>query len=234
MLIFADLHGNWEALAALQSAEPRPDYLFFLGDAVGYGPDPQACVSWLRANVTHAVRGDHDDALGRGHPPKQGAGGGSVQEEYRELAQATLAHARRMLSPDDLAYLAGLPVSQRVELEGTRFYLTHELPLAQDLLMASEGELLRVLQPLEADLVFVSHTHVPLIRQVGETYVVNPGSLGQPRYGSPDATYAVWQDGELQIRHLHYPWEITWRKLAMLPIDPDVVEELQAILERGT
>jgi len=226
VLIFADLHGNWEALAALQSAEPRPDYLFFLGDAVGYGPDPRACVSWLRANVTHAVRGSHDEALISGHDA-------GLPADYRELANATLAHARRVLNPDDLAYLAGLPVSQLVELEGTRFYLTHELPFAQDLLMASERDLLQALSPLGAEVTFVGHTHVPMIRRVGETYVVNPGSLGQPRYGGPDATYAVWQDGDLQIRHLHYPWEITRRKLAMLPIDPDVVDELQAMLQRG-
>lgn len=228
VLIFADLHGNGEALAALQAAEPRPDQLFFLGDAVGYGPDPQACVSWLRGNATYAVRGSHDQALISGSDV-------SVPVDYRELAEATLDHARRVLRPDDLAYLAGLPASQTVELGDIRFHLTHELDIAgqADLLTAGAEALRGALSPLEADIVFVGHTHVPLIRRVGDIYVVNPGSLGQPRYGSPDATYAVWQDGDLQIRHLHYPWEITRQKLSMLPIDPDVVDELQAILQRG-
>jgi predicted phosphodiesterase len=92
----------------------------------------------------------------------------------------------------------------------------------------------------QADVVLVGHTHIPAIRRVGrETgdgrtrYVVNPGSLGQPRYGVPDATYAVWEDGQLQIHHLHYPHERTAQKLGLLPLDPDMVDILQGILERG-
>ena len=69
---------------------------------------------------------------------------------------------------------------------------------------------------------------------VGDTYIVNPGSLGQPRNGIPDATYAVWRDGELQIHHLHYDHDTTQRKLMMLPLDPDVVDRLQEILETGS
>ncbi len=228
VLVFADLHGNWEALTALQAAEPRPDHLFFLGDAVGYGPDPRACVAWLRANASHAVRGGHDEAVLRDNLD-------ALPAEERELARATLEHARRVLGPDEMGYLAGLPATQTVEVAGTSFYLAHRLPVAEpvDLLTAKEEELLRALSPLGADVVLVAHTHVPLIRRVGGMFVVNPGSLGQPRYGSPDATYAVWQDGDLHIRHLHYHWQVTSQKLGMLPIDPDVVDELQAILERG-
>ncbi len=63
IIIFSDLHANAEALAALNTVEKPPDALFFLGDAVGYGPEPAACVSWLRAYGKHAVRGDHDHAI---------------------------------------------------------------------------------------------------------------------------------------------------------------------------
>ena len=68
---------------------------------------------------------------------------------------------------------------------------------------------------------------------VGDTLIVNPGSLGQPRYGTPDATYAVWEDGNLQIRHLRYPHAVTRRKLSLLPLDPDHLVRLQGILEKG-
>ncbi len=62
-------------------------------------------------------------------------------------------------------------------------------------------------------MLLVGHTHLPGMRKVGDTYIVNPGSLGQPRNGIPDATYAVWRDGDLQIHHLHYDHDTTQRKL---------------------
>ena len=68
VLAFSDLHGNYDALQALQAVESRPDVVLFLGDIVGYGPEPQPCLSWIRSNATHAVRGDHDEAAARDVP----------------------------------------------------------------------------------------------------------------------------------------------------------------------
>ena len=82
IIIFSDLHGNLEALASLLSAEKKPDAYFFLGDVVGYGPDPGMCLSWLRSNVPYAVRGDHEDFTLSG-------GDFILPPEERELARAT-------------------------------------------------------------------------------------------------------------------------------------------------
>jgi len=86
---------------------------------------------------------------------------------------------------------------------------------------------------MDADVVLLGHTHMPALRMVGDTLIVNPGSLGQPRYGTPDATYAVWEDGNVRIQHLHYPHAVTRRKLSLLPLDPEHVIRLQGILEKG-
>ncbi len=58
-------------------------------------------------------------------------------------------------------------------------------------------------------------------------------SLGQPRHGTPQGTYAVWLDGALAIQHLRCDFRATQRKLAHLPLDPELVQDLQTILERG-
>jgi protein phosphatase len=68
---------------------------------------------------------------------------------------------------------------------------------------------------------------------VGDTLFLNPGSLGQPRYGTPDPTYAVWDDGRVQIQHLHYDPEPVCRKLALQPLDPEVVARLAGVLRTG-
>ena len=83
---------------------------------VGYGPDPAPCLGWVRAYATHIVRGDHD------HANATGADFASP-EEYRDLALATREHTLRQLRAADLAYLAALPITARVELVPEQFNL---------------------------------------------------------------------------------------------------------------
>jgi putative phosphoesterase len=232
ILIFSDLHANWEALLALLAAVPdRPDAVFFLGDAVGYGPDAKLCVEWLARHVTHAVRGNHDHAL-FDHAALDDA------QALEGEAEATLLHARRVLGAADLDFLRALPQTAAVELAGARFFLAHGSPAnplygRPDLLLTPQAKLREMLDGVEADFVLLGHTHIPALRQVGHTLIVNPGSLGQPRYGSPDGTFALWEDGRVQIHHLHYDHETTQAKLALLPLAAEQRHRLQHTLATG-
>lgn len=232
ILIFSDLHANWEALAALMAAVPhRPDAVLFLGDAVGYGPDPKLCVEWLRGHITAGVRGNHDHALAY----DADIGGA---RELEEEAEATLLHARQMLAPPDLAFLRNLPETATAEFGGARFYLVHGSPPdplhgRPDLIFTSQSRLREMLADTAADFVLLGHTHIPALRQVDNTLIVNPGSLGQPRYGTPDGTFALWEDGRVQIHHVHYDREATQAKLALLPLPAEQRLRLQQILETG-
>ncbi len=231
ILVFSDLHANLEALLALLSAEKPPDAILFLGDAVGYGPDPAACVEWLRTHATVAVRGDHDDATANG-------AAFASPDEYRDLALATREHTLRQLRPDAIAYLAARPTTAQIELGGARFFLAHGSPReplvqAVDIATASEQALNAQLEGLNADVVLLGHTHVPALRRVGNVHIVNPGSLGQPRHGLPSVTFAAWEDGRLQIHHIDYDPRPTQNKLALMSLDPDVQERLAEILTRG-
>lgn len=231
IIIFGDLHANVETLVALNMVEQPPDAVFFLGDAVGYGPDPAPCVDWLRRFVKHAVRGDHDYAVATGAefatPP-----------ELLPLAQATSAHTLRMLRANDLRWLAGLPTTLRVELGGAKFFLAHASPrnpasAGLDFATMSEDALRAECAGMDADVILLGHTHVPALRKIGNTHIVNPGSLGQPRHGLPSATYAVWEDGNLRIKHIDYDPSITQRKLALMMLEPHVEKELSHILGKG-
>lgn len=231
ILIFADVHANWEALCALQRAEPAPDALLFAGDAVGYGSDPVNCVRWLHAQVTHAVRGDFDEALLACNIPLDAP-------TLYEAAATTLRLARIQLPATDKAALGQWPLTTSCALGGATFRLAHATPAQPltghlDLLTASEATLEAALGGQRADVVILGHTHIPALRQSRNTLFVNPGSLGQPRYGIPDATYAIWEDGAVQIKHLHYNHNAAAQKLHVLPLSPEVVHHLEIILKTG-
>jgi len=234
IIIFSDLHANWEALASLQKAESAPDAILFTGDIVNFGPDPQRCLDWVRANATAAVRGNHDHGVAFGGELGVNP---ALLAEYRAMRDYT----QSVLPAADRQWLGELPLNRSVELDGARFHLVHAMPGGPldrrlSLVTARQEDLEAELAQLapRPDVLLVGHTHMPGMRQVGDTVIVNPGSLGQPRNGVPDATYAVWRNGDLQIHHLHYHYRPTMRKLMDLPVDPDVVDRLQGILETGS
>ncbi len=233
-LILADVHANWEALFSLQRAEPRPDAVLFAGDAVGFGPDPTECVRWLLAQAHAAVRGNHDAML----DPLGGRTAVGCPAELEAAAGETLTLARRRLAPADLARLCAWPDAATPALGGAHFFVCHGTP--QDPLggqvnaaTAPEGELERLFGDVAADVIVLGHTHLPALRRLGSRLIVNPGSLGQPRYGVPDATYAVWEDGRVQIKHLHYDHEAVARRLRLAALSAEAAEQLEAVLSTG-
>jgi predicted phosphodiesterase len=228
LIFFGDLHANWESLLALQQAEPHPDAVFCLGDILGYGPDPKQCLDAVRASATHVIGGRHD---------KNVAGPELGRWEVGFMA-STWTHTRSVLSGTDRDYLAGLPAGLTVEMAGTRFHLTRLPPDDGKtetclLITLSQSRLRELFGYIEADIIMVGGPHIPAMRQFDGRLIVCPGSLGQPRYGVPDPTFAAWQDGRVQIHHLHYHPQDTIHKLSLLPLDPEYRLQLQSILQTG-
>ena len=218
----------------MQRAEQKPDAVFFLGDIVGYGPDPASCIHWVRANATVAVQGNHDYGLANNT-----CGGTPI--EVHDLALATHAHTWKILHKDDMSYLRNLPQQQMVTLGGTTFFLVHGTPREPqygkaNLLFSRQDYLQEIIgdgPAAGADVILMGNTHIPAIRQLDSQLLVNPGSLGQPRYGVPDPTYAIWEDGDVRIRHLHISHDRTITQIGLLPLDEKIIQRLQQILMTG-
>jgi predicted phosphodiesterase len=233
IIIFGDLHANWEALLALQQAEPQPDIVCCLGDIVGYGPDPKQCLDAVRTGVTHIIGGWHDWTVGKGE----------IINSRNGLLESTWAHTRSVLSAEDRDYLAALPPNLSIDIAGTRFHLTRLSPdnvggETCTLITMSQARLQEHFGDIEADIILVGGPHMPALRQIDDRLIVCPGSLGQPRYGVADPTFAAWDDGaiitgRLQIHHLHYHPQTTVQKLSLLPFDPDHLLHLQSVLQTG-
>lgn len=227
IIIFGDLHANWEAWLALQQAEPAPDAVLCLGDTVGYGPDPKRCLDSVRTHATAAIRGGHDAAVGAER----------FEPDHHELAN-TWRHARSTLVDSDHRYLRTLPAQMKVTVDGVGFYLGRLLPddgatETFPLITASTSRLRALIEGIDADIILLGGPHLPAMRQVDGQLIVCPGSLGLPRYGVPDPTFAAWQDGRVQIHHLHYHPDATIRKLSLLPLEPEQAMNWQAVLKTG-
>jgi protein phosphatase len=226
IVIVADIHANLDALRALPEGY---DELWVLGDLVNYGPEPREVVEAVMAKAAAVVRGNHDHAVAHDDDSRW-------SPRYRAVAEATRRYTSSVLSAAQKEFLRGLPLQARVERDGTAFHLVHARP--SDPLHGScpgdAEEWVGEVEALSADVLLVGHTHVPFVRRIGDKVLLNPGSLGQPRAGSPDASYAVWQDGRFEHRSFRYPVEATVEKLKALSFPRRVEDDLVGILRTGS
>ncbi|MGE5476031.1 MAG: metallophosphoesterase family protein, partial [Bacteroidales bacterium] len=155
---------------------------------------------------------------------------------YRAMAEATRRYTSSALDAEHKAYLQALPVQAQADRDGCRFHLVHAMPSNPFYGRSPvEGEQWAAeIGTLAADILLVGHSHTPFIRRIGDKVLLNPGSLGQPRTGKTLANYAVWQDGELELKSFAYPVETTIKKLKTLAFPHNVEADLVNILETGS
>lgn len=204
-LIVSDIHSNLQALdAVLADAEEAGGYdvVWFLGDLVGYGSDPGACVDRLRALPHVGVAGNHDHAVtGKLNP-----------DLFNGAARAAALWTTQQLSDDAMQYLAALPEVRQAG-QFTHVHGSLRDPIMEYLI--SEPAALATFGLMETPFCLVGHSHYPLVwceeagsatvelldpasplqLQSGRRMIVNPGSVGQPRDGDWRAAYLLY-DGE--------------------------------------
>ncbi len=224
--IISDVHGNYEALRSI----PEPfDELWVLGDLVNYGPEPGGVVDFVTGNSTVVVRGNHDHSIGYDVDPRCNA-------RYRKMAEITRRYTASVLSEEQKALLRRLPLKLELKRQDTSFYLCHAKP--SDPLYGycpeQSEEWVCELDHIQGDVLLVGHTHTPFIRRIGHRVVVNPGSLGQPKTGSPDGCYAVWQDGVFQLKSFPYSVDKTAGRLRRLGFPQEVEKDLITVLQSGS
>ena len=215
-LIVSDTHANLEALEAVRAAADF-DRLLFLGDAVDYGPDPEAVVDILREEAKAKgvlVQGNHDEGVS------------TPSEEFDDawwspVAVATMQYSRARLSPEQVAFLGGLPKTAQVDLGvAGRALLCHGVPASNHEYLwpdLPDSTLRRLLGNDTAGFafLFVGHTHQQFDRKFAALRIANPGSTGQPRDGDPRAGYGIFDtaEGALTLHRLKYPVERTVVKI---------------------
>jgi len=142
---------------------------------------------------------------------------------------------QRQLSAEEIAYLGSLPRQAVRVFDGVRYLLVHATPsdpLYRNL-GADSAAWARELSGIVADVVLAGQTHIPFDLQVGHSRVVNPGSVGQSKDGDPRASYALIDDGQIQLLRKAYPVERTAKALEESGIGLKEAAALTRILQQG-
>lgn len=213
--VLSDIHANRTALEAVLADLGSVDGIWQLGDIVGYGPEPDAVVNRLREIGATGVRGNHDAA----------ACGGSEIDWFNPEARRAMEWTRRAISADTIAWLSALP-DRATDGACDLVHGSHREPLWEYVTSAAIAAAnLAVLAP-NARVGLHGHTHMPVafledepggqltvvrgrpdasLELAGRRALVNPGSVGQPRDGDPDASYLIWEPDADRV---------TWRRVA--------------------
>lgn len=205
----------------LTDAEGQYDDILCCGDLVGYGPSPNEVLEWSQQFVKCVVRGNHDKV----------AVGLEQAEGYNAVATASLEWTGKVLTPDARKYLEKLP---RGPLACGEVWLMHGSPIDEDLYLIQECDVRGMEQYLPGPVCFFGHTHrqggfaffrqsvrgVPQVPEIetkldvaldaSGSYLINPGSVGQPRDNDWRAAYCIYNDEDkvVSFRRARYDVEM--------------------------
>lgn len=228
LAIISDIHANLEALDAVFEDIDRVgvDRIACLGDVVGYGANPVECLALVRARSQHCVVGNHDFAV--------------FDKPLRKLfvasAQKSAQWTENQLSEADVAWLKGLPY----KLSFDNMLFVHSTPRDPELWDYIFGHLEAQMysNAFMERLCFVGHSHhahvhsvTPRVRGYTPTdrFIINPGSVGQPRDGNPKASYGLLDTvaGTYENRRVEYDIEKAGAKILAAGLPPNLASRLR-------
>jgi predicted phosphodiesterase len=243
-LVLTDIHANLEALeACIADATPRVfEQTLVLGDLVGYGGDPNAVVERIQGLAPVAiVRGNHDKV----------ACGVEQAEGFNAVARSAAKWTLDVLKPAYREWLAALPEGP-IDVDEI-IQICHGSPFDEDAYIFDELDAVRALKVANRPLCLFGHTHYPVTFELSEDtfdsvggsgsgpqtqiqmragckYLINPGSVGQPRDGDPRAAYALVDTKLMRIElyRVKYPVEEAQAKVMKAGL-PDVLAQRLAV-----
>lgn len=242
-LILSDIHSNWHALqAVLQHANGLYDQIVCCGDVVGYGGHPNEVTEWCQNHATHIVRGNHDKACT----------GSEEIEWFNTAAHSAALWTMHTLTPPHTSYLQGLARGpQTVDGAQTEpFQILHGSPADEDEYLLTPADAGQAAHYLDAFVGFFGHTHIQggflchrngvrRIRRIGApeseyvlelepdlVYLLNPGSVGQPRDHDPRAAYLIYLPQDKLVSFQRVPYDVAAAQAGIREAGlPDILAE---------
>jgi diadenosine tetraphosphatase ApaH/serine/threonine PP2A family protein phosphatase len=241
LAIISDIHSNFEALESVLAAirGEGVDGVLNLGDLVGYNASPNECLELLLGQDFFNLAGNHDLAL---LEPERAA-------HFNIIAHQALMWSREQIRPGFLKFLKNLPLTQEL---GGRFLACHGTPTSADTYISYHFQGKRVFKQISQQarlkVCFFGHTHRRALwyrdirgtvgsREITQPkvllsreghYLINPGSVGQPRDGNPEAAYAIFDGEEFSIHFKSVPYDVAGaqRRIIDAGLAPFLAERL--------
>jgi diadenosine tetraphosphatase ApaH/serine/threonine PP2A family protein phosphatase len=228
LLILSDIHANIDALEAVLTSAPAEtwDRVVVLGDFVGYGAAPNAVLDRIRGlDPLAVIRGNHDKA----------ACGIDDGSNFNQIARYAAQWTGDALSLENRTYLRALPMGPVLVADDVE--ICHGSPFDEDHYIFDGGDALQAMEVVRRPLCLFGHTHLPVlfaktrdtldlvvpegkdpdtvVLQPGAQYLVNPGSVGQPRDGDPRAAFAIYdsETRRVDLRRTFYPIDAAQRRI---------------------
>jgi predicted phosphodiesterase len=222
--IIADIHGNLEALVAvlegINSNKEKIEKIICLGDIVGYGADPAECIRITEEISDVILAGNHDFAVC----------GQTKIEDFNSYAKEAVLWSKNALNEQEIDFLKGLPLTHRDKNIDFAHSSLHR-PESWRYLSRTPDTYIDF-QIMETQVLFVGHTHTPVIFENTGTevkrltsyeislspdkkYIINPGSIGQPRDRDPKASFATFDLEKKLVKIIRVEYDIkeTQRKI---------------------
>jgi putative phosphoesterase len=193
LAVFSDIHGNIQGLTAvLNQIDARGvDLVWCGGDLVGYGANPGEVVDTIRRRGIPTIMGNYDDAIGYF---RFVCGCDYPDEAAMNRGLRSVQWTKEHTSEAHKAYLRNLPYRLQREIDGRQVVLVHGSPDSlTEYLFAHKGDEVfgKHLQTTGADVLICGHTHKPYHKVIGTKHIINSGSAGKPKHGSPNATFVI-------------------------------------------
>jgi predicted phosphodiesterase len=241
-LILTDIHANWEALeAVMRQAADGYDRILCCGDLIGYGADPNLVLEWTREHCAAVVRGNHDKACT----------GLDDLEWFNPVAKEAALWTMKALTPENADYARALPKGP-LPVDG--FQLVHGSAFDEDEYVLTPGEAETAFAYMETRVEFFGHTHVqggfvwnrsrveilprvaprsrdlPLEIDPTCAYMINPGSVGQPRDGDSRAAYTIYDSDAGMVTYFRTEYDLAGaqNKIRAAGLPPILADRLSA------
>ena len=213
--IVSDVHGNLESLQRALALIDPTDTVLCLGDIVGYGPNPNECIRLIRERASNAVLGNHDLAAIENYGV----------EYFNDAARAAIEWTQHVLDRENRDWLNALSY----ELRFPEFLLVHGAPVNYFEYILDKRTAAKAFERTDAPVVFVGHTHIAeywvlepdgtvghkhmqhggeLIFEPGKRYIVDVGSVGQPRDLNPEASIVFFEPEKGRVEWVRYEYPI--------------------------
>jgi predicted phosphodiesterase len=221
-LILSDMHANWDAFEVVlrRARRKRFDAVLVLGDLVGYGAAPNQVVEAVRrlGPRLHAVRGNHDKV----------AAGLDRGTSFNQVALAAAQWTADRLTGANLRYVRELPEGP-IEV-ATGLAICHGSPLDEDTYVFSDVDAFEIFSSYSTAVTFFGHTHIPslfslngrrlgvtalrgtrgtIVLEPGARYLLNPGSIGQPRDRDPRASFMTYDSDRRVVHWYRIPYPVS-------------------------